>query len=96
MKKFFFSLIAIAGLMLSYTTSSAQKIGYVHSDDLLPYMPEAKKADSALKEYEAALADQGDDYAKEYYKQDSLFAADSAKWTPAVRQVKKENLVNQI
>lgn len=93
MKKFILSLFAVAGLLMTSTVVSAQKIGYISSDDILPYMPEARKADSSLKEYEAALASQGDEYAKEYYRQDSIYAADSAKWSPAVKQVKKENLV---
>ncbi len=93
MKKFILFLFAAAGLTMTSTVASAQKIGYVSSEDVIPFMPEAKKADSTLKEYEAALNVQGDEYAKEYYRQDSIFAADSNKWTPAVKQVKKENLI---
>jgi outer membrane protein len=93
MKKFILSFFAVAGLLMTSTVVSAQKIGYISSDDILPYMPEARKADSALKEYEGALSIQGDEYAKEYYRLDSIYAADSAKWSQAVKQVKKENLI---
>jgi outer membrane protein len=93
MKKFILFLFVAAGLMMTSTVAMAQKIGYISSEDVIPFMPEAKKADSALKEYEAFLNLQGDEYAKEYYRLDSIFAADSAKWSPAVKQVKKDALI---
>lgn len=93
MKKFIFSSFAIMAMLFVAGSATAQKIGYISSEDLLPYMPEAKKADSALKEYESYLSLQGDEYAKEYYRLDSIFGADSAKWTPNIKQVKKEGLV---
>lgn len=93
MKKTLLSLFVTVALVMCASLASAQKIGYISSDDILQYMPEAKKADSALKEFEAALSFQGDDYAKEYYRLDSIFAKDSGTWTPAVKEVKKSKLV---
>jgi len=80
-------------LMLSSTNTQAQnKIGYISLQELIPAMPEYKKAETDLKDYQKALADQLNEYRNNFDTKDSLYKADSAKWTPAVREVKRKEL----
>lgn len=83
-------------LILSLFGSSTQaqnKIGYISLQELIPAMPEYKKAEADLADYNKALSDQLADYRKEYDTKDSTYKADSAKWSPAVREVKRQELV---
>jgi outer membrane protein len=56
-------------------------------------MPEAEKADAELKEYQASLSQQGQDLMKELGDKDSLFVRDSAKLSPSMREIKKNELI---
>lgn len=68
------------------------KIGYISLQELIPAMPEYKKAETELADYGKALNEQLIQYRREYDTKDSIFRADSAKWTPAVREVKRQEL----
>jgi outer membrane protein len=57
-------------------------------------MPEAEKADAELKDYQASLAQQGQDMMKELNDKDSLFVRDSAKLSPSMKEIKKNELVS--
>jgi outer membrane protein len=87
--------IAMVSLMaLSiFGASAQQKIGYINTDELISVMPEAEKADAELKEYQASLSQQGQDLMKELGDKDSLFVRDSAKLSPSMREIKKNELI---
>lgn len=68
------------------------KIGYISLQELIPAMPEYKKAETDLADYGKALNEQLNDYRKNFDIKDSIYKADSAKWTPAMREVKKREL----
>lgn len=73
--------------------SKAQnKIGYISLQELIVAMPEFKKAEADLADYGKALNEQLAEYRKNFDREDSLFKADSAKMTPATREVKRKNL----
>jgi outer membrane protein len=55
-------------------------------------MPEYKKAETDLADYQKALNEQLTDHRRNYDMADSTYKADSAKYTPAVREVKRKNL----
>jgi len=74
-------------------TKAQQKIGYINTDELISVMPEAEKADAELKEYQASLSQQGQDLMKELGDKDSLFVRDSAKLSPSMREIKKNELI---
>ncbi|HEX4850896.1 MAG TPA: OmpH family outer membrane protein, partial [Puia sp.] len=60
---------------------------------LIASMPEAKKADSNLQDYSAALNQNFEDQKKEFNEQDSLLSTkDTAKYTAAQLIVKRQNL----
>jgi outer membrane protein len=88
-------IIVSAVLACSFFTASAQnKIGYINTDELIGVMPEAEKADAELKEYQTSLQQQGQDLMKDLNEKDSLFVRDSAKLSPSMKEIKKNELVS--
>ena len=88
-------LVVLAAMALStFGVSAQQKIGYISTDELIGVMPEAEKADAELKEYQASLAQQGQDMMKDLNDKDSLFVKDSAKLSPSMREIKKNELIS--
>lgn len=90
MKKLFVSAVLALGLL---SASAQTKIGYISTDELIGVMPEAEKADAELKEYQSSLALQGQDIMKDLSLKDSLFVRDSAKMTPSMRDIKRNELI---
>jgi len=87
-------IVAAAMTLIVFGASAQQKIGYVSTDELIGSMPEAEKADAELKEYQASLAQQGQDMMKELNDKDSLFVRDSAKLSPSMKEIKKNELIS--
>lgn len=87
-------LIVAGVLALGVFGASAQnKIGYISTDELIGVMPEAEQADKDLKEYQAALAEQGQEHMKNLSMKDSAFVKDSAKLSPSMRDIKRRELI---
>ena len=87
-------LIVAAVMAFGVLSATAQnKIGYINTDELIGVMPEAEKADAELKEYQGSLQQQGRDLMKELNDKDSLFVRDSAKLSPSMKEIKKNELV---
>lgn len=86
-------LVAVVMTLSLFGATAQNKIGYISTDDLIGVMPEAEKADAELKEYQASLAQQGQDMMKELNDKDSLFVKDSAKLSPSMKEIKKNELV---
>lgn len=79
--------------MMATSTANAQnKIGFISLQELIPAMPEYKKAVADLDEYQKALVDQGNDYQQEFIRKDSIYKTDSTKWSQAMREVKRKEL----
>src|SRR5258708_40293826 len=97
MKKIVTIVLVVMGLVLAGNSTKAQgggtKIGYISLSELIPAMPEYKKADTALNDYQSALGQNFEDMKKEYYEQDSLLnSKDTAKYTRAQLELKKKNM----
>src|SRR3954471_3477026 len=90
MKKILTVVVVVMGLVMAGSSTKAQsKIGYISLSELIPGMPEYKKADTALNDYQSALAQNFEDMRKEYYEQDSLLnSKDTAKYTRAQLELK--------
>lgn len=86
-------LFVFLTLLTGLTLNAQTKIGYIATDELIGLMPEAEKADGELKEYQASLAQQGQDMMKELSDKDSLFVRDSAKLSPSMREIKRNELM---
>lgn len=90
MKKF---LVAGLFAIASFTVSAQQKIGYISTDELIGVMPETDKADAELKEYQASLAQQGQDLMADLQAKDSAFVIDSVKLSNSMKEIKRQELI---
>ncbi|HTB52610.1 MAG TPA: OmpH family outer membrane protein [Ferruginibacter sp.] len=87
-------LLVLSLMAFTFLGASAQnKIGYINTEDLINSMPEADKANSALQDYQTSLTQQGNDYLTELNEKDSIFVRDSAKLSPAARELRRNDLV---
>ena len=86
-------VFCISILGLTDTAFSQTKIGYINTEELIGAMPEAEKATTQLQEYQTALQQQGNDYQTEFYEKDSLFAKDSAKLSPAAKELRRTAMI---
>ena len=78
---------------LSDTAFSQSKIGYISTEELIGAMPETESANAKLQDYQGSLQQQGTDYQKELYEKDSIFQADSAKYSPTTKDLKRNDLI---
>jgi outer membrane protein len=95
MKRQFVAIVLIftIGLLANAFQGNAQnKIGYISLQELISAMPEYKTAANDMQEYQKALVAQGNDYQLEFFRKDSLFKADSIKWSSSMKEVKKKEL----
>jgi len=94
MKKIVTIAVVVIGLVMAgHSTQAQTKIGYISLQELIPSMPEYKKADTAINDYQVALGQNFEDMKREYYELDSsLSSKDTAKYTKAQLEIKKKNL----
>jgi outer membrane protein len=95
MKKVF-TLVFIAGALCSLQTVKAQKIGVVSPDEIFALMPETKKADTVLAQYQNALAESYQEQQAELNDAYAKFVKDSGTMKPAVKEVKRKELQTKI
>ena len=94
MKKNLLIVAVVMGLIMVGNSSKAQtKIGYISLQELIPTMPEYKKADTALNDYQSALGQNFEDMKREYYEKDSLLLSkDTLKYTTAQKEIKRREV----
>jgi len=94
MKKNLFIVAVVMGLVMAGNSTKAQtKIGYISLQELIPTMPEYKKADTALNDYQNALGQNFEDMKREYYEKDSLLQSkDTLKYTTAQKEIKRREV----
>jgi len=80
MKKVFFTLLMIAGMLFAGDKASAQmKVGVFDIDEMVQIMPGYRTVDSLLRQYQSdSLAQEQQYYYSEYQRLDSLLKLDSA------------------
>ena len=86
MKKGIF--FAVMAFMSFFSAAYAQKNGYINVNELLVSMPETKKAQEKLQKMQDSLNTSYAEMIKEYREKDSVIRLDSAKWTPAKKDIK--------
>lgn len=98
MKKIVTIVVVVMGLVLAGNSTKAQgKIGYISLQELIPAMPEYKKADTALNDYQNALGQNFEDMKREYMEKDSLLnSKDSLKYTKAQLELKKREISDMV
>ena len=99
MKKIVTIVLVVMSLVMAGNSTQAQtgKLGYISLQELIPTMPEYRKADTALNDYQNALGQNFEDMRREYYEQDSLLnSKDTVKYTKAQLEIKKKNLSDML
>ena len=86
-------MISVFGLLNTGTATAQGKIGYISTEELIGAMPEAEKANTTLQEYQTTLQDQGNEYLRELSEKDSVFQADSAKYSQTTKDFKRKDLI---
>src|ERR1700742_2576652 len=77
--------------MAATTTRAQSRIGYISISELIQAMPEYKKADSSLTNYQNALTERYQEMEKELQAKDSVLSSpDAAHQTREVIEVKKK------
>ena len=94
MKKIVTIVVVVMGLVLAGISTKAQsKIGYISLQELIPAMPEYRKADTSLNDYQNALAQNFEDMKKEYVQKDSLLnSKDTLKYSKSQLELKKREI----
>jgi len=96
MKKTVFTTLAILLTAIPFISFAQTKIGYVSVDEIFAAMPETKKADSDLAEFQKALQDSYAQYETELNTAMDKFVKDSAKLSPAVKEARRQDLQTRI
>lgn len=92
MKKFIvMACISVAG-MLATEAKAQMKAAHVSVDEVVQLMPEYKKAQLELAQFDSALQINYAETVQELNRQDSLMKADSTKWSVAQKSAKRENM----
>ncbi len=93
MKKFTVIVSLAAALFFISQAANAQgKFGYISTQELITAMPEFKKADTALAEYQQALNQQYQDMVEDFNQRDSLLKVKPSKYTAAQIDIKTQEL----
>jgi outer membrane protein len=86
-------VMGLSLLGLTNTAFTQNKIGYISTEELIGSMPEAEKANAQLQDYQTSLQQQGQDYYAELNEKDSIFQKDSAKLSPAAKELRRNDLI---
>jgi outer membrane protein len=94
MKKIVAIVLVATTLTLTGTKLQAQtKFGYISLSEMITSMPEYKKADSSMVEYQGALNQNFEDMKREFNEKDSLLSSkDTVKYTRAQIEIKRKQL----
>ena len=93
MKKLVTIVLVAAGLIAATQVNAQNKMGYISVQELVAAMPEYRRADTTLGEYQNALNEQYAERVKDFNMRDSLLASrDTAKYTRAQLEVKRNDL----
>lgn len=86
--------ILFVAVFSNFVSTAQTKIAHINTSELLSVMPETKKAQEKLQRVQDSLNEVYSELITELREKDSVFNADSAKWTPTKREVKKGELTD--
>jgi outer membrane protein len=95
MKKIVAIVLVETSCMFAGSPAQAQpKLGYISLNELITEMPEYKKADTSLMDFQSALNQNYADMGQEFREKDSLLSSkDTAKYTKAQIEIKRKQLL---
>jgi outer membrane protein len=98
MKRTFAIVLMIAGFLVAgaSNTQAQNKIGYIDVNELIASMPAAKKADSLLQQFYAALVENANEKNTSLNNAIKKFNEDSGKLSSAVKEVRRKDLQNMV
>lgn len=96
MKKTLITALVVLFISMPFISFAQTKIGYVSVDEVFNVMPETRKADSALAEYQKALQESYAEQENALNAALEKFVRDSSKMTPAVKEAKRTDLQTRI
>ena len=96
MKKFLTIGLITMGFLGSAYNSSAQKIGYISTDEIMVSMPEAAKVDTALNQFQQSLYQNAQDKQTAFNEAVAKFYKDSVTMNPSLKEVKRTELQKQV
>lgn len=85
-------IILIALVCFGITSSQAQKIGFLNTNDLLVLMPEVKSADSILVKYASEMQEIYYGYVLDYQKKLDDYNKNSATWSAVKKESAEKDL----
>jgi outer membrane protein len=94
MKKIVAIVLVATSCMFAGSPLQAQsKMGYISLNELITDMPEYKKADTSMVDFQNALNQNFDDMKREFSEKDSLLSSkDTVKYTRAQIEIKRKQL----
>jgi outer membrane protein len=92
MKRVLFLGMMFLTLASASSLSAQTKIAYVSLDEVVQLMPEYKKAMAEMSQFDSALQINYAETVRELNRQDSIFKADSTKWSNAIRTANREKM----
>lgn len=88
-------LFAAATALSMFTATAQNKMGYINANELLGSMPEAAKAETTMNEFQNTLSQMYQDYVIDFNTADSVFNADSLKYSPTMKEIKRKELITK-
>jgi outer membrane protein len=86
-------VVAVSMFGFANNASAQSKIGYISTEELIGSMAETEAANTQLQDYQSSLQQQGNDYYRELNEKDSVFQADSSKYTQTQKDLKRNDLI---
>jgi outer membrane protein len=90
------TFILVAGFLVAFNTVKAQKVAVVSPDEIFSLMPETKKADTTLGQFQVALQDAYKEEEELLNAAYEKFVKDSSKMSAATKDVKRKALQEKI
>jgi outer membrane protein len=85
--------IATACMFAGSPLHAQSKLGYISLNELITAMPEYKKADTSMADFQSALNQNFEDMKREFNDKDSLLSSkDTAKFTRAQIEIRRKQL----
>lgn len=89
-------IVFISCIILTYTIKAQTKIAYVDTKELLMTMPEIKGIDSVYSAYENILSEELKKMKINFQEKNASFIKDSATLPPAIKELKRKELSDDI